>query len=58
MVKIYIYKSRDGWRWRMKRSGRIIAESGEAYTRKDALRRTLCKLVAELACERYEFIFE
>lgn len=30
-----IYKARDGWRWRVKaRNGRIIAESGEAYTRK------------------------
>lgn len=34
------YRAKDGWRWRLlARNGRIIAESGEAYTRKrDALR--------------------
>lgn len=31
----YIYKARDGWRWHLKaRNGRIIAEGGEAYTRR------------------------
>ncbi len=30
-----IYKSRDGWRWHLRAAnGRIIADSGEAYTRK------------------------
>lgn len=29
-----IWKSGDGWRWRVRaRNGRIIAESGEAYSR-------------------------
>lgn len=30
-----VYRAKDGWRWRLKaRNGRIVAESGEAYTRK------------------------
>ena len=29
-----VYRSKDGWRWRLiAANGRIIAESGEAYTR-------------------------
>lgn len=31
--KVHVYMADDGWRWRLKASnGRIIAESGEAYT--------------------------
>lgn len=35
-----VYKAKDGYRWRLKtRNGRIVAESGEAYTRRaDAVR--------------------
>lgn len=33
MVTIEIYEAGDGWRWRMKRKGRIVADSGEAYSR-------------------------
>lgn len=34
------YRAKDGWRWRLlARNNRIIADSGEAYTRKrDVLR--------------------
>ena len=28
-----IYCAKDRWRWRAIRSGKIVAESGEAYTR-------------------------
>lgn len=28
------YKAKDGWRWRVWMGTRIVAESGEAYTRK------------------------
>lgn len=32
-VHYQIYRARDGWRWRLWSSnGRIIADSGEAYT--------------------------
>lgn len=31
--KLHVYRAADGWRWRMKSgNGRIVAESGEAYT--------------------------
>ena len=34
-IHFTIYKDRRGeWRWRAKRSGRIIADSGEGYKRK------------------------
>ncbi len=37
-----IFPSRDGWRWRLRsRNRRIIAESGEAYTRRRAAKRAL-----------------
>jgi len=34
-MKLFVYRARDGWRWHLRaRNGRIVAESGEAYTRK------------------------
>lgn len=34
-VKFVVYEAKDGWRWRMVSSnGKIVAESGEAYTSK------------------------
>lgn len=34
-MKLRVYRAADGWRWRLKaRNGRIIADSGEAYTRR------------------------
>jgi uncharacterized protein YegP (UPF0339 family) len=33
--RITVYEAKDGWRWRMKApNNRIVAESGEAYTRR------------------------
>ncbi len=32
-LKITVWKARDGFRWHMKRCGRIVAESGEGYKR-------------------------
>lgn len=37
------------WRWRMKRSGRVIADSGEGYTRKAKCEQTLTHLLATIA---------
>ena len=39
-ARFVVYQAADGWRWRLVASnGRIIAESGEAYTRaRSALR--------------------
>jgi len=34
---IQVYKARDGWRWRMwSRNQRIVADSAEAYSRRDS----------------------
>lgn len=34
-LKIKPYKAKDGWRWRARtKNGKIIAESGEAYSSK------------------------
>lgn len=40
MLSIHIYQDRaGGWRWRATRGWNIVADSGEAYTRRaDALR--------------------
>jgi uncharacterized protein YegP (UPF0339 family) len=33
--RITVYNAKDGWRWRMQAPNhRIVAESGEAYTRR------------------------
>lgn len=48
-IKIIIYKSKDGYRWRMQRRGRIIADSGEAYTRLASLLKTLKSIVTDAA---------
>ena len=32
-MRFTVYWAKDGWRWRLKaRNGRIVADSGEAYT--------------------------
>jgi uncharacterized protein YegP (UPF0339 family) len=47
--RVQIWKARDGWRWRLLAgNGRLIAESGEGYTRRrDAVRavRTVLRIV-------------
>ena len=44
-VRFHIWKSKDGWRWHAKRSGKIVAESGEAYKRQSGCLRAVCALV-------------
>lgn len=37
---LHTYKAADGWRWRLQaRNGRIVADSGEAYTRRTGAER-------------------
>lgn len=39
---VEIYKATDGWRWRLKAvNGRILADSGEAYTRKNGCQKAI-----------------
>lgn len=45
-AKWEVWKAKDGWRWRLKAAnGRIVAESGEAYTRRSSALRAITKLV-------------
>ncbi len=46
MANLEIYKAKDGWRWRLIRKGRIIAEGGQAYKRCPK-RATLLKQLAD-----------
>jgi uncharacterized protein YegP (UPF0339 family) len=49
-MDIEIYPAKDGWRWRARmRNGRIVAESGEAYTRKADASRAWHRFEAALA---------
>ena len=35
-ARFEVYKGKDGWRWALKaKNGRIIADSGESFTRKE-----------------------
>ena len=36
-----LHKAGDGFRWRLKRKGRIVAESGEAYSSRSKLSRAV-----------------
>ena len=43
--RFHVYKSKDGWRWRLKaKNGRLIAEGGEALKRKPDAARLICDL--------------
>jgi len=56
-IKINIWKAKDGYRWNMKRSGRIIAESGEAYARVASLKRTLVNLLNCIESVDYDIFY-
>lgn len=50
MMKVHIYNAKDGWRWHLRaRNGRIVAESGEAYTTKAKARAGWNKVAAAAA---------
>ena len=49
-LKLIIYKDKRGeFRWKAKRSGRVVAEGGEGYNRRAKLYKTLDKLIYSLA---------
>ena len=43
------------WRWRARRSGRIVAESGEGYSRRGKAIKTLANLIAAIESGRVVF---
>lgn len=50
MTGVVIYEAADGWRWRMvAANGAIVAESGEAYTRREDAKRALVTVVEMFA---------
>jgi len=54
-----IYRARDGWRWRAVRAnGRIVADSGEAYTRKADARRAVWRFVGVIDRENIRVAYE
>ena len=53
-LEITIWKSMDGWRWHMQRSGLIVAESGEAYERKGGATKTLKSILKAITECNYE----
>jgi len=54
-----IYRARDGWRWRAVRAnGRIVADSGEAYTRKAGARRAVWRFIAAIDRENIRVAYE
>ena len=55
----HIYRAGDGWRWRAVRAnGRIMADSGEAYTRKAGARRAVWRFIAAVDRENIRVAYE
>ena len=53
MVKVKVYKAKDGWRWQMKRGGRIVADSGEAYTERGHCKRAVNSLLEAIRMQKW-----
>jgi uncharacterized protein YegP (UPF0339 family) len=47
-ITVYLDGNQE-YRWNAKRSGRIVAESGEGYKRRSALKRTLDHFIEGMA---------
>lgn len=55
LIQIYKDTARK-WRWRMKRCGRILADSGEGYGRLTDLQRAVTHMIESLASDNYELV--
>ena len=55
-LKINVWKSRDGFRWNMKRCGRIVAESGEGYKRINSCTTALTNIMKSLQTFNYVWV--
>lgn len=55
LVKVTVYKAKDGWRWRMERGGRIVADSGEAYTERAHCKRAVSRLLEAIRLQKWAF---
>lgn len=55
MTTFEIYKDRKKeWRWRAKRKGRIVADSGEGYNQRANCRKSLMALIRSIGCGNYD----
>jgi uncharacterized protein YegP (UPF0339 family) len=58
-VKMATYKDKAGeYRWRAERSGRIVADSGEGYSRRDSALKAGKHLVKALSKGQVVFVAE
>lgn len=48
-----IYEAKDGWRWRAKRAGRIVAESGEGYVKKAGCLRSMIRFICSIMSDNF-----
>jgi len=55
-LKINVWKARDGYRWNMKRCGRIVAESGEGYKRVKSCTNAVCQIISCIGALNYEWV--
>lgn len=54
-TKIEIWRHRDKlWYWHIKRAGRIVADSGESYSSKTKLKKSLNNLIDSLSKLNFE----
>lgn len=58
IVRFTIYKAKDGVRWHAKRCGRIIAESGEAYSSLRTCKKTLDNLIGSMRERNYALVID
>lgn len=53
-TKFVVYRAKDGFRWRAKRAGRIVAEGGEAYVRREKAERSLTHFLDSVAAGEFD----
>lgn len=57
-MKIVIYKSPDGYRWRaVRHNGRIVADSGEAYASLSNAKRAATRLFKNIQSGKTKLVF-
>lgn len=56
-TKVELYQDKKNeWRWRMRRAGRIVADSAEGYKRKQACSRSVSKLIGSFIEVKFEIV--
>ena len=56
-MTVHIWRAKDGYRWRVLASnGRIVAESGEAYTRSYDCKKAFYKLAEHIKLTGIDYV--